>query len=471
MVKDRKMLSDKKRNKTDVTVDFTEGSIPKLILGFFWPLLLTSVLQQLYNFADTLMVGKGLGDHALAAVGNMGSLFFLIVGFSLGIATGFGIVLAQSFGAKEYDKLKRNLAATIELAVLIAIILTAVSIVFLPDALKFLRTDEVIINDSLKYGYIVFGGVAFSIAYNVSACILRSLGDSKTPLKAIIISSVLNLILDAVFIFVLKTGVEGAAIATVISQVVSSGVCIAKLTTIECIKLKREHFVNEAGVYLTLIKNGVPMAFMNSITAVGCMVVQYFVNGFGVDYTAAYSACSKYLNLFMCPAATAGNAMSAFTSQNFGAKRFDRIKGGLKVCLTISLVTYIVLGSLMVFMPNTLARILLEGEEPVRLVAGFLPIAGAMIIFVDCLFVFRSGVQGMGAPMMPMLSGVLEMIMRVVTVSTLMGVIGFNAAAFAEISAWLGALIVNLITFYHLLLPLLGRKPLSEHRKDVASVA
>ena len=193
------------KSKSTVS-DFTKGSPTRLILKFFWPLLMTSMLQQLYNFVDTLIVGKGLGDNALAAVGNMGSLFFLIIGFSLGLSNGFGILIAQSFGAKQYDRLRRNIASTIQLALALTILLTLLSQLLLPSALRLLRTDEVIMDDSLRYGRVIFAGLFSAIAYNVSSGMLRSLGDSKTPLKAILVSSVLNLGLDSFFIFILHVG-------------------------------------------------------------------------------------------------------------------------------------------------------------------------------------------------------------------------------------------------------------------------
>ena len=198
-----------------------------------------------------------------------------------------------------------------------------------------MKTDPSLMENCLKYGYIVFGGISTSICYNVSAATLRALGDSKTPLRAIIFSSFVNLGLDSFFIFVLHMGVESAAIATVVSQVLSSIICLRRLSQIEMIKLEKSDFKNDHKVYISLFSNGLPMAFMNSITAIGCMVVQHYINDLGTDYTTAYSACSKYLNLFMCPASTAGNAMSAYTSQNYGAKEYDRILKGLKVCLTI----------------------------------------------------------------------------------------------------------------------------------------
>ncbi len=434
-------------------IDFTKGSPFKLIMSFYWPLLLTSMLQQFYNFADTWIVGKGLGDNALAAVGNMGSLFFLIVGFSFGLANGFGVLIAQSFGARDEEALKHRFAGVIELGAVLAVALSVLSVLFLPSALKLLRTDELIFADSLKYGYIVFGGLSAGICYNISASVLRALGDSKTPLKAIIVSSVINLLLDSMFILVLHTGVEGAAIATLCSQVVSSIICIRRLRKIPVLRIERKYFKNDKRVFTDLLRNGIPMAFMNSITAVGCMVVQYFVNGFGVVYTAAYAACSKYLNLFMNPASTAGSAMSAYTSQNYGAGNMKRIRQGLAVCVGISVVTYLTLGSLMVFIPEKLGRTLLSGSDQIALVCEFLPRCGVMIIFVDILFVVRSGVQGMGKPMLPMISGILEMILRIAVISYFIGRIGFRATAYAEISAWIGALLVNAYAFYAVIVP------------------
>ena len=445
--------------------DFTIGKPSKLILSFYWPLLMTSMLQQFYNFADTWIVGKGLGDNALAAVGNMGSLFFLIVGFSFGIANGFGVMVAQSYGAGDVEKLKRRIAAVIELGAVISVLLSLLSVIFLPWALRLLQTDEVIMGDSLIYGYIIFGGLATGICYNISGAVLRALGDSKTPLKAIVISSVLNVSLNCFFIFGMKMGVEGVAIATIISQIISSVFCLNRLRQIPVIKLEKSHFRNERKVYTELLANGLPMAFMNSITAVGCMVVQYFVNGYGVVYTAAYAACSKYLNLFMNPASTAGNAMSAYTSQNYGAGKFGRIKEGLRVSLSISAVSYIILGSLMVFFPRTLAGILLSGNEQIRLACLFMPRCGMMLIFVDALFVVRNCVQGMGKPMLPMASGILEMVLRVFVISFFMGKVGFKATAYAEISAWVGALVVNAYALGKYLIPLLEQEGAEETKK------
>ena len=428
-------------------LDLTRGDPKKLILQFFFPLLLTNTLQQLYSFADTAIVGKGLGDNSLAAVGNMSSLCFLIVGFSMGLSSGFSILIGQSFGEKDLAKLRNILAHSIELTVVITLLLTLSSMIFLRTILGLMRTDSSIIEESLCYGYILFGGLFATIAYNMCAGILRALGDSRTPLKSIIVSSVMNITLNAVFIFIFHMGVGGVAVATIISQIFSVVFCFDKLRKIDFLLLSKADFVPDKSMYAVLLKNGVPMAFMNSITAVGCIVVQYFVNGLGVTFTSAYSACSRYLNMFMQPAATAGLAMSSYTSQNYGAKRFDRIITGLKVCIGISAVTYVIFGTIMVFFPKQLASLILNGSEQIEHAVQFLPICGIMIFSVDILFVIRNGVQGMGFPFIPMLSGIAEMLLRIGAIIMLTGRIGFRATAVAEIFAWMGALIINVVAF------------------------
>ncbi len=433
------------------TYDLTKGKVTTQVLTFFFPMFLTNMLQQIYTIADTAIVGKGIGDNALAAVGNMSSLTFLIIGFSMGMANGFSVLIAQSFGAKNYEYLRKAIAASIKLSVIIGIFLTALSVYFLKFILTVLQTSPIIMRDSLIYGYIIFGGLAATIAYNLCACILRALGDSKTPFIAIICSTILNIFLNSVFIFGLKTGVEGAAAATVISQLLSAFLCFLKLRKINIIRLTRKDFELDLSISMKLMGNGIPMAFMNSITAIGCMVVQYFVNGLGVAYTSAYSACSKYINLFMQPACTAGFTMSSFTSQNYGAQKYSRIREGLHVCLGIALISYLLLGSVMFFFPRTLAGFMLNGEEPIALAAQFLPICGCMLFGVDFLFVFRSGVQGMGYPFIPMCSGIIEMVMRISVIVLCVSEVGFRATAYAEVVAWLGALALNFIAFQILL--------------------
>ncbi len=288
------------------TNDLTKGSVTKQILRLYFPMLLTHMLQELYTIVDTVIVGKGIGDNALAAVGNMSSLCFLIFGFATGLSNGFSVIIAQCFGARDFAQLKRSIAASAVLSCIIAVLLTLISTAFLKPVLILLQTDAALMKDGLTYGYFVFGGLTATVFYNLCSCILRALGDSKTAFVAIIISTIVNIVLDLFFIYVLKIGVAGAAIATIIAQVISVIICLCRLLRIREIALNRQDFQGNKTICGELLRNGLPMAFMNSVTAVGCMVVQYFVNGLGVLYTTAYSACSRYINCFMMPACSAG---------------------------------------------------------------------------------------------------------------------------------------------------------------------
>ncbi|MBQ9946779.1 MAG: MATE family efflux transporter, partial [Oscillospiraceae bacterium] len=345
--------------------DLTQGKVSKLILSFYFPMLFTNLLQQIYNIADTAIVGKGLGDNAVAAVGNMGSLTFLIVGFSVGLTNGFSVSIAHSYGRKDMDELRKCIASSVVLSGLITVVLTVVSIVFLDELLLLLDTSSEIMSDSLLYGYILFGGLVCTIFYNMCSAVLRALGDSKTPLIAIIVSSIVNVGLNYITIFFMGMGVDGPAYATIISQLISALICFARLRRVDIIRLRRSDFNIDFGMYRELIRNGIAMALMNSVTAVGSMVVQFFVNGLGLAYTSAFSVCMRYLNLFIDPACTAGFTMSAFTSQNYGAEKFGRIREGLRVCLLIAFVSYLIFGTVLVFLPETIAGFMLNEESTI----------------------------------------------------------------------------------------------------------
>lgn len=430
-----------------MTNNLTEGKVSRVFLGFFFPMLFTNLLQQLYTFADAAIVGKGLGDNAFAAVGNMSALTLLIIGFAQGITNGFSVIVAQHFGSRDMHALRKSVAEAIKLSFVLSFILTAISLFFLKIVLNIMRTDTVILKESLVYGYIIFGGLIVTMAYNLCSCILRALGDSKTPFLAIMISSILNILLDCLCIFVLKMGVGGAAIATVLAQLISVIICVYRLRKTECVHLTRDDFKRDFLLSLELLKNGVPMACMNSVTAVGCMIVQSHVNALGVAYTSAYSACNKYVNLFMLPSVTAGFSISAFTSQNYGAKKYGRIKLGVRVGVMIGLISYLVLGSSMVLFPETLAKLLLNGQQPIELAVKFLRISGSMFFTLNFLFIYRSTVQGMGKPFIPMCSGLLEMGMRILVIMLFIHRIGFEATAYAEVVAWIGAFGLNFVAY------------------------
>lgn len=431
----------------DKTQDLTCGKVSSRLLGFFFPMLFTNLLQQIYSVADTAIIGKGLNDYALGAVGNLSSMTLLIIGFSMGMTGGFAVIIAQNYGAGEKGNLRNAIALSCKLSAVMALILTITGCLLLKPLLFAMQTDSALIADGLKYGYIIMGGLSATIAYNLGSSILRSLGDSKTPFVAIILSSAVNIVLDYLFIFILHTGVEGAAFATVFAQALSAIICFKQILLLRELQFKREDFNANREMNLSLLKNGIPMAIMNSITAIGCMVVQRYVNNCGAEYTAAYSVCSKYLNLFMLPSLTAGFAISAFVSQNYGADKTERIQQGIRVCVGIAFVSYLLLGAVMVFLPDLLARFMLNDYEPITLTAQYLKICGIGLILLNLLFIYRNAVQGLGHPITPMLSGIVEMVLRIPMIIILLPRIGFPATAYAEWAAWIGALLLNAIGF------------------------
>ena len=414
--------------------DLTNGKVSGKLLGFFFPMLLTNLLQQIYSVADTAIVGRGLGDNALGAVGNLSSLSLLIIGFSMGMTGGFAVIIAQNFGSGDMTAVRRSCAVSVKLSAILSVLLTAAGCLLLRPVLLMMRTDPVILKDSLIYGYIIFGGLSATIAYNLLSGILRAAGDSRTPFIAIMISSAVNIALDCILIFLFHTGVEGAAAATVVSQGISALICFIKIKQMSVLAIRKDDLRPDAAMSLLLLKNGIPMACMNSVTAVGCMVVQGYVNDRGAAYTSAYSVCSKYLNLFMLPSLTAGFAVSSFVSQNFGAGKTGRIRQGVRVCLGIALVSYLCLGSAMALLSGQLADLMLDERDTIALAAEYLRI-------------YRNAAQGMGYPFIPMLSGFAEMALRIPAIIFLLPHIGFRATAYAEIAAWIGALAMNFAAY------------------------
>lgn len=429
------------------THNMTEGNSYKLLLRFFVPMLLTNLLQQLYSFADTAIVGKGLGDHALATVGNLSSLTLLIIGFSTGITTGFSVIFAQKYGSNNVSELRKSIAASLILTALLSLLLTGLSLCTIKTFLSAIHTPEAIFRDSLAYGSVILGGLTATMAYNLLSGILRALGDSKTPFLAIVVSSLLNILLDYVFLFILHTGVAGAAIATVLSQAVSALLCFMKLRKLPELRLTRKDFYFSVPQCFELLKNGISMACMNSVTAVGCMLVQTYVNGLGVIYTSAYSACNKYINFFMLPSVTVVFALSAFIGQNYGAKKENRIREGVRFGVSIAFISYLSLGLALFFFPEFWSSLLLNETDTILLSARFLRIIGGLFLPLNLLFIYRSTLQGMGKPFIPMCSGILEMLLRILTIVLFLPKYGFIVTAYAEVVAWVGALGLNYVTY------------------------
>lgn len=310
--------------------DFTKGSVSKSLMLFFLQMLFTNILQQVYSLADMIIIGKGLGDEPVAAVGNFTTLSFILTGFTLGLTNGFSVNISQAYGENNFAKLRKLIASSIKISAVIAAVFSAAGLLHLKNFLLIMKTDAVLISDCISYGRIIFSGIGVSIAYNLFSSVLRGIGDSKTPLLSIGIASVINIILDMLFIFVLRSGIWGPAFATIVSQLMSALICYLRLHGVNELKLCSNDFICGSSEYVSLLKNGLPMGLMNSVTSVGCIFVQGCINSCGVIYTSAYSACNKYLNIFMLPGITIGFAVSAFSGQNYGAGKYERIRSGTR---------------------------------------------------------------------------------------------------------------------------------------------
>ncbi len=448
------MVDSKRHNgerKPNLTTDMTQGNSMIMIARFCFPLLLGNIFQQMYSVADTIIVGKGIGDKALAAVGACNSIQFFILGFIIGMTGGFGILLSQAFGAGDVLLLRRRTAMSALICLIVGIMVTLVSLLFIEKYFIYMETPANIIHNSLKYFRVILCGITITMGNNLCLNLLRALGDGKTPLKAMMVSSLINIILDLVFIVVLKTGAEGAAIATLIAQVSSVLFALRKIVKIPELMMERENWKVRPFMIRELLITGLPVAFMNSVTAIGNMVLQYFVNLMGSNYVAAYAACSKITGLGQQPGQAVGLTMLTFTGQNLGAGRYDRIKDGVKKGVLLSVLVNIPIIILLVGFPTKLASLMLTEPNIIAMSKEYLPITGICMVLLGFLFVFRSTCQGMGQTLMPMLSGGVEVVMRVSVVMLAVGLLGFYRIAVAEVSAWIGAWLMLMATYFYLI--------------------
>ncbi|MBP5198270.1 MAG: MATE family efflux transporter, partial [Lachnospiraceae bacterium] len=321
-----------------MTKNMTEGSPMKLILGFSIPLLVGYLFQQFYSIVDTIIVGKYLGIESLAAVGATGSVCFLTIGFCGGTCSGFAIPLAHKFGAGDYVGLRKFVANTIYLSVFFSVLITTITAVLCRDILVWMRTPDNILDESVDYLFIIFLGIPTVFLYNVAAGIIRSLGDSKTPVYFLLLSSFTNIALDLLFIMKFGMGVKGAAYATVISQGISGIACVwYMIKKFEILRINGDEWKFESHMMGTLCKMGVPMGLQYSITAIGGVVLQSATNTLGSMAVASITAGSRIANILGCPFEALGNTMATYGGQNVGAKRLDRIGIGLKECLKLGI--------------------------------------------------------------------------------------------------------------------------------------
>lgn len=435
----------------EVVKNMTSGNPTKLIISFAIPLLLGNIFQQLYNMVDTVIVGRFIGVNALAAVGSTGSINFLVLGFVLGLTQGLSILVAQYYGADNYKKIRKSITMSVYLYAIVGIIITVISVMYSRELLEILRTPDNIINDADSYIRIIFAGIMVNIAFNFLSGILRAFGDGKTPLYSLFISSIINIVLDIYFIVVLKMGVNGAAYATVIAQLISSIFCYYKIHKIKEIRIHKEDWKFNGSLFKKSFILGIPVALMNSVTAVGVMVLQVVVNGYGAVYVAGYSAGSRVIVILEQVGNTFGFAIATYAGQNLGANKIDRIREGVRNTNVILGVINIALGVLVVLFGKQLLALIVSGGETEVISIGYqyLVVTSLLLWVLGLLFVYRSTLQAIGDTFIPMISGIVEFVARIGAVIILSSLLGFLAIPAAEVAAWIMATIILMITYYY----------------------
>lgn len=431
--------------------DMTRGSILKSILYFTTFIFLGNLFQQFYNIIDSLIVGNVNGEDALASISATGPICFMFIGLLIGVSSGFGIKMAHVFGAKKFDLLRKYHAMAIFLSFVLGSVITFLLLVFNNLILKFMNTPDNIYIPTYIYIMIIYIGIVPTMFYNLCSSTLRAVGNGKMPLVFLIISSVTNIILDIVFVYYFSFGVIGAAIATVISQVFSvfiSFIYIFKKYSF--LKVSKIDFKIDKKIIFELLKQGVPMGLQFSITAFGVMVVQVELNKYGAEYIAGFGVSSKIQGIVMQLFIGLGIAISNFIGQNYGAKKFDRIKRGISYSTVISIIFSIIA----IFLIKTFGNVIVESFVPN---ASYIMKKSASIYFncvmyfypcLALLFVYRNALQGFGRSDLSMLGGVFELIARVLVIVLLTSSYGYYGVCFSDSLAWVFALIPLIPLFF-----------------------
>ena len=425
------------------TMDLTTGHPLKQILIFSIPLVFGTIFQQLYSFADTVIVGRCLGTDALAAVGATSSLHFLILGFVQGACVGFGIPVAQSYGAKDRDEMCRYLWNGTWICLFISLFLSLGSVLLTDTLLAIMNTPEEIFFMARAYIVILFAGIPASVLYNYSASVMRAMGDSRHPFYFLLFSSVLNVILDYVLIAFFHMGVSGAAAATVFSQFVSGVLNVWWMfRRMDMIQGKKSQMKPSLPHIKRLCVVGLPMGFEYSVSAIGAVILQNSINTLGSGAVAAQTAGEKIRQMFTLPMESVGMAIATYAGQNFGAGKLKRIRQGIKQGMVIQLVYCVVIWAVLLGMNGLLVQIVLgEAQPEISAEAGrYLFIVSCLFIFHGSLMVFRNTLQGMGYSFHAIISGVWELAGRSLGGWLVVYGAGFTAVCLANPLAWIFAL-------------------------------
>jgi len=434
--------------------DMTQGKPVKVLLGFTIPVFIGNVFQQFYNMVDAVVVGKFVGTKALAAVGSTGTIIFLIIGFLLGLTAGFTVLTAQKYGAGKMDEMRQTVGNALILTALVSAVMTAVSMTGMHALLKFMHTPDDIFKDAYAYVMIICGGIFAQALYNILASILRALGNSKVPLYFLILSAMLNIVLDLVFIIVFKLGAPGAAWATIISQGVSGVLCLVYIWKfVPELRMKKEDWYFNRDIAVKQISVGIPMGLQYSITAIGGMMVQSSLNILGSYAVAAFTAGSKIDNIFTQAFVAIGTTMSTYSAQNVGARKLDRVRQGFRCADVIGCAYAVVVGFVLFFVGKSFSYLFISdnAEAVIPMVDTYLRCVGMFMIPLYVVNCYRNGFQGMGYGLLPMLSGVAELIGRGVMAVVAADARSYTMACMASPFAWIVATVLLIVLYFYVM--------------------
>lgn len=426
--------------------DLTKGSPMKLILGFMLPLFFGILFQQFYNMVDTVVVGRYVGLEALAGVGSTGAINFLVVGFVIGTSAGFAIPVAQKFGSKDYAALKKYVGNTLWISIVFAAVLTAATCILCGKILEWMNTPEDVFMQAYNYIFVIFLGIPITFSYNILSGFIRSLGDSRTPVIFLVISSLLNIALDIFMIVALNMGVAGAGVATVVSQAFSSVLCLIYIIKrMELLHLSKSDIKPDFKYIGRLCAAGLPMGLQYSITAIGAIILQTAVNGLGAVYMASLTAGNKVGQFMCCPFDAMGSTIATYGGQNIGAGELKRVKRGLLDCVLLGTIWAIVALVIVTLFGGDLAALFLDESDPetaenIGLIrqysSHFLIINSFFYIPLALVNIVRFMIQGMGYSQIALYAGVFELAARGIVALALVPVFGFEAICYANPLAW-----------------------------------
>lgn len=436
------------------TRDMTTGSPTKHLILFCLPIIAGNAFQQLYSLVDSFVVGQVSVD-ALTAVASAGWLDWLVLSLAIGLAQGFGIQVAQSFGAGDHQELHRAVGQSLLLSAATVVAVEIIAQVFLWPILVALDMPDLTIRMTESYLRIIFAGLPLVMGFNLFSGFLRSVGNSTTPLIAMVAAASTNIVLDFLYVLGFGWGVEGAAIATITSQGVSCIICLIAVIRLPVMHIDRSDLRFDRKMCLRLMKLGIPISFQNLIIAIGGLALQRVVNGFRYAFVAGFNAASRLIGLIELAGTSLGSAVGTFAGQNLGAGHLDRVKLGMRRAAQLSVLLGVIIAAAMILWGEPLLSLFITDEDPVK-VAETLEVAYRYLVVMSVglpmlylLFAYRTTLQGIGDTFIPMLSGLMELVMRIICALVLPLFMGEWGIYLSEIAAWVGAAVLLMWGYYH----------------------